>query len=163
MAAKLDIAPMPVFDPKTDPSNLNTRWKIWIKRFQMYLKAANITDASQKRALLLYSAGAEVQEIFETIPENGEDNDFDTAVTKLTAYFAPSHNIGFEIFQFRQSRQHSGETLEEFHTRFRKLSQTCEFDKPDDEIKRQITSRCLKCPFTLEGVYENKRPMNIGG
>ncbi len=76
----------------------------------------------------MYSAGAEVQEIFETIPGNGEDDDFDTAVNKLNAHFAPSHNVDFEIFQFRQARQYSGETLEEFHTRLRKLSQTCEFD-----------------------------------
>ena len=103
MAAKLDIAPMTVFDPKTDHNNLSTRWKIWIKHFQTYLKAAHITDASQKRALLPYSAGTEDQEIFETIPENGEENDFDTADTKLTEYFAPSHNIDFEIFQFRQA------------------------------------------------------------
>ena len=99
---------------------------------QTYLRAADVTDALQKRALLLYSAGGEDQEIFETIPENGEDNDFDTAVTKLTEHFAPSHNIDFEIFQFRQARQHSGESLKEFHTRLRKLSQTCGLDKPDE-------------------------------
>ena len=69
MAAKLDIAPMPIFDPKTDPSNLGTRWKIWIKRFQTYLRAADVTDALQKCVLLFYSAGAEGQEIVETIPE----------------------------------------------------------------------------------------------
>ena len=129
---------MPLFDPKTDPSSPSTRWKIWINQFQTYLKATNITDASQKRALLLYSARAIVQEIFETILENGEDNDFDIAVTKLSANFAPPHNIDFEILQFRQFRQHSGDTLEEFHTRLKKLSQTMEFDKSDDEIKRQI-------------------------
>ena len=64
---------------------------------------------NKKGPLLLYSAGAEVQEIFETIPENGED----FADTKLAGHFAQSHNID-------QFRQHSVETLEEFHSIVRK-------------------------------------------
>jgi hypothetical protein len=57
MATKLThLAPPPAFDAESDKSSLAQRWKDWRERFDMYLLAANITDAKQKRALLLYVA-----------------------------------------------------------------------------------------------------------
>ena len=63
--------------------------------------------------------------------------DLDIAVTKMTEQFAQSHNIGFEI------QRNLKKTFVEFHTRLRKLSQICEFDNADEEIKLQIISGCL--------------------
>ena len=40
----------------------------------------------------------EVSEIFETLPETGED--FETAKTKLNLYFDPKKNVEFEIYTF---------------------------------------------------------------
>ena len=58
MATKLmHLAPPPAFDAESDKLSLAQRWKDWRERFDMYLLAANITDAKQKRALLLYVAG----------------------------------------------------------------------------------------------------------
>ena len=67
----------------------------------MYLVATNITDDKQKRAMLLYQAGPDTQEIFKTIPDTGDD--FNTALTKLNDYFSPKRNVDYEIFQFRQA------------------------------------------------------------
>ncbi len=44
MAAKLDLVPLPPFDPLHEPSSLSQRWKNWTKRFQTYVAAMNITD-----------------------------------------------------------------------------------------------------------------------
>ena len=53
MATKLThLAPPPAFDAESDKSSLAQRWKDWRERFDMYLLAANITDAKQKCALL---------------------------------------------------------------------------------------------------------------
>ena len=41
----------------------------------------NISDDKQKRALLLYQAGPETQEIFETLTDTGDD--YKTAQEKL--------------------------------------------------------------------------------
>ena len=73
MAAKVELTPLPPFDPTSEPSSLDQRWKSWIKRFETYLTAMNVTEDKQKRALLLYQAGQATQEIFETIPDNGAD------------------------------------------------------------------------------------------
>jgi hypothetical protein len=57
MGTKLThLVPPPAFDAESDKSSLAQRWKAWRERFDMYLLAANITDAKQKRALLLYVA-----------------------------------------------------------------------------------------------------------
>ena len=55
------LPPPPVFDAESNKSSLTQRWKDWRERFDMYLLAANITDAKQKRALLLYVAGPTVR------------------------------------------------------------------------------------------------------
>ena len=60
------LQPMPLFEPKADPTNTSARWTQWIERFDTYLVASNIKDTGRKRALLLYQAGPEVHEIFKT-------------------------------------------------------------------------------------------------
>ena len=100
--AKIDLAPLPPFDPFSDPSSLSQWWKIWTKRFQTYIAAMNITNDKQKRALLLYQAGEATQEIFETLPETGED--YATAQAKLDEYFPPKKTLTTKYFNFvRQS------------------------------------------------------------
>ena len=109
-----------------------------------FLKAANISNKTQQRALLLYQAGPEVQDIFETLADTRRDDDVDAAIKSLTEYFAPAQNTDFEIFRFRQAKQQPQETLETFHTRLRKLVQTCLFptDSMDREIKQQMIQGC---------------------
>ena len=85
MAARIDLTPLQVFDPISDPSSISQRWKSWKRRFETYLIALNITDDKQKRALLLYQAGELTQEIFDTIPDTGED--YPTAIVQLTINF----------------------------------------------------------------------------
>ena len=58
MATRVDLPPLPQFDPLSDQSSLSQRWKSWTKRFETYLVAANITDDQQKRAMVLYQAGS---------------------------------------------------------------------------------------------------------
>ena len=82
MAVKLDLAPLPPFDPVSEPSLIGQRWKSWTKRFQTYLVATDVKEDKQKPALLLYQAGEATQEIFETIPDTGDD--FNTALTNIS-------------------------------------------------------------------------------
>ena len=87
MAQRLDLAPLSPFDPFTEPSSLGKRWKAWRRRFQAYLLAMNITDATQQRALLLYQVGQHTQDMFDTIPDNGQLADYNTVMRKLDEYF----------------------------------------------------------------------------
>ena len=73
------------------------------------------SDKPRKRALLLHYAGEEVNEIFETLPNTGDN--YDTAVARLTEHFSPKKNTEFEIYKFRQAKQEHGEGIDTFHTR----------------------------------------------
>ena len=66
---------MPVFPEFNlrDQSNLAARWEKYLKRFNNLMTAMNITDASRKRALLLHYVGKEVNDLFETLPDTGEE------------------------------------------------------------------------------------------
>ena len=140
--AKIDWAPLPPFDPHGDPSSLSQWWIILTKHFQTYIVAMNSTNDKQKRALLLYQAGEETQEIFETLPETGEH--YATAQAKLDEYFSPKKNVDYEVFQFlQQAVQQSGKTVNQFVTRLRKLAATCEFGDAAKKIKSVVIQNCL--------------------
>ncbi|CAH3177422.1 unnamed protein product, partial [Porites lobata] len=145
------------------------RWRKWIKRLENLLVAAAITDKKRQRALVLYYAGEEVCEIFETLVDTGDD--FTTAKEKLTEYFDPKKNVEYEIYTFLQARQNPDESMNAFHSRLRQLSATCEFDDVDKEIKSQIILSCSSQRYrrkalrdttmTLETLLNEARDLEI--
>ena len=108
----------------------------------MYLAAHEVKDPTRKRALLLYSAGEEVADIFETLPDQGEKKEYDKAVIALNAYFQPKVNKTYEIYMFRNATQNPGELPDSYCTLLKRLAQTCEFANEDEEIKSHIVVSC---------------------
>jgi len=72
------------FDVHAD-GNGGPHWEKWLARLERMLIGTNITVPKRKRALLLHYAGPDVDEIFDTLPNTGEDNDYDTAVAIMTS------------------------------------------------------------------------------
>ena len=138
MASLNHIPPMPIFEPKSDPSNTSARWKQWLERFHTYFVATDIKDGTQKRAILLYQVGPEVFETFKTLPDTGEAKDFKKAVDALTAHFEPDKNKIYQTYLFRQAKQMTTETIDQFHTRLHGLTKYCAFHDTDFDIKMQI-------------------------
>ena len=95
-----DVSGPSAFDVVGEASSIGTRWKRWKKAFQYYLDARGITQAKQAKALLLHSAGIDVQDIFESLtdpghPENTDPdphNVYEIVLRTLDAYFLPSTN-----------------------------------------------------------------------
>ena len=101
----------------------------------------NITDDKQNRALLLYQAGQQAREVFDTLSDTGDN--YKTALAKLDEYFLPIKNIDYETFQFCQATQKSDETVDQFVTRLRKLADHCEFtDLNCRELKLAVIQNC---------------------
>ena len=140
--SRIEVSPLAPFDPVSDPTSLGPRWKAWKRRFETYIAALGVTDATQKRVLLLYQAGQATQDIFDTLTDTGEANNCKKAMEKLDAYFTPKKNVGYEIFKFHTAVQLPNETVDQFATRFRKLAQTCGFADPDIEVKSAIIQHC---------------------
>ena len=135
------LAPMVAFDPNVDPATISLRWKEWLNRFNRFLVAANINNTRRKRAMLPYQAGPAVDKIFQTLENTGPEDDYDTAVTRLTDYFEPQKNVLHATYMFRQCKQSSQESLAEYHVRLRTLAEKCDFGgRVDFEIKLEIVT-----------------------
>ena len=90
-----------------------------------------------------------------SLPDNGDDNDYDTAVEQLNAYFSPQTNIAYEVYNFRQTKQKEGEALDSYHTQLRQLAKTCEFSDIDKEIKEHIILTCGSNSLRRRALREN--------
>jgi hypothetical protein len=132
------------------------RWDGWVKALEYYFGACTITDAKQKRAVLLHVAGRDVQDVFETLANTG--NDYDTAKTKLNEYFTPKCNLAYERHVFHCAVQVSKEPISRYVTRLKKLAQTCEFDKysTDEAIKDQVIDKCSSSHLRRRLLRESK-------
>lgn len=95
MASSLpDFAP---FDA-ANRENIVTRWQRWFTRFENLLIALDIKKDKRKRALLLHYMGKSTLNIFETLPERGNADEYKEACSTLNLYFKPQKNTSFEIF-----------------------------------------------------------------
>ena len=140
MAKVLELPAIPPFSV-SETSSLAQRWDKWTKSLDYYIRASGISDQKQKRAILLHLAGAEVQEIFKTLPDTGDD--YKTALEKLNAHFNPCKNIAFERHVFRQATQSADESMDAFVTRLKTLAKTCQFDTSFAEMIRDtVIEKC---------------------
>ena len=102
--------------------------------FETLLTATNITDHKRQKAHLLHYAGADVNDIFETLTINEpteEETDLDVTIKALLDYFMLKQNPVFEEYKFRTAKQAPGESLMTDYTRLKQLSLTCEFANVD--------------------------------
>ena len=140
MGAKIEVHLLQPFHPVTDPMSIGQRLKTWKCQFETYLIAVNVTNDKQKRVLLLYQAGKETQEIFETFTDTGDD--YKTTIEKLDQYFMPKKNIDYEIFHFRQATRKFEETVDQFVAHLCRLAIHCEFTDLDKELRSTVIQHC---------------------
>lgn len=152
MASSLPV--FPSFDVHLD-GNVGPRWMKWLSRFERLLIALDIDNPLRKRALLLHYAGTDVDEIFDTLAETGEQDNYDAAVQALNAYFSPKVNTAYELYNFRQAKQADNETLDSYHTRLRHLAKTCDFTDVDKEIASQIVLTCTSQRLRRRALRDN--------
>ena len=122
----ISLPSFPEFQLQPD-NNVGQRWEKYLKRFERLLTGLGITNNARKRALLLHFSGQEVDDIFDTLADTGDDDNYDKAKKSLTDYFSPKRNVAFEVFQFRKATQAPDETIDTYQTRLRQLAKTCDF------------------------------------
>ncbi|KAK7104470.1 hypothetical protein V1264_019182 [Littorina saxatilis] len=130
------------FDPNGDSSKVGQEWKRWKRGFQVYLGARGETPDEQKKALLLHTAGMEVQDVFETVPDS-ENKNYTQTLEALDEKFAPQMNESYERHVFRSMSQEESETVDQFITRLRQQAKNCGFDdKLDENVRDQVIHGC---------------------
>ena len=139
----VSLPTFPPFDVHSNASSTVVRWKKWLRWFENMMIGLNIKDdLKRKRALLLHYAGEEINDIFETLPDTGEEKNYQAAIDALNAHFAPTANSELAIYCFGQAKQQPNETLDTFHTRLQQLVMPCSFTDNDKEVKTQIIQAC---------------------
>ena len=97
-----EVRNLPCFNPREDPNTLSVHWKRWKRSFELYLLAKGVSSDQQKVALLLHTAGTELQELYYTLAATEEELKPYADVTKiLDDYFVPKVNVPFERHVFR--------------------------------------------------------------
>jgi hypothetical protein len=138
MAASLPKFPsFPVHE-----NNAETRWRKCISRLENLFIGLDNKDKKRQRALLLHYAGEDVNEIFNTLIDRGED--FATAKLKLKEYFAIKKNTEYEVYRFRQAKQSTEETIDSFHTRLRQFNN--QFSNRSDSLCN-LEGYCLNSQY----------------
>lgn len=130
---------------KSMGNEVGEKWEKWLRHFKLMLEIKQITDIGVRKALLLYSAGTQVQEIFYALPNEGaneKENEFDVTTQILTKYFVKKRNVTFERHIFRGLQQGPTEKIEQFVLRLRQQAQKCNFnDQLEDNIKNQLIAK----------------------
>ena len=144
-----DLSSVKPFDPHGDPLSVGRRWQRWMKSFSLYtdskgliIQADKDDNKVQRRALLLHSAGEDIQEIFETLPDTGGIKDYGKAEKALNDYFIPKVNLTYQNHVFRSMEQHDGETVAQFVTRLRQVVKDCDYG---EQAENQIRDQVVRC------------------
>ncbi|XP_044182144.1 uncharacterized protein K02A2.6-like [Acropora millepora] len=146
----LDIGGVRPFDVNSDPSSVGTEWKRWLRSFQLYADGKGLIiypdkddNKVQRRALLLHSAGPDIQDIFDVLADTGSAKDYQKAEDALTRHFVTQINTPYERHLFREMVQGEDETIDQFAIRLRRKAQQCDYgDQMEAQIRDQIISKC---------------------
>ena len=148
-AVNIEIQRISPFEWKRNLSALAPRWKKWLQSFQYFLVAKGVVNDTQKKALLLHTAGIEIQELYEMRTDPGTDTfeentatEYEKTVRTLNVYFVTKLNEPYERHVFRSMTQQDGETVDQFIARLRKQAQNCNFNDPDFDIRDQVIDKC---------------------
>lgn len=113
-----------------------SKWHVWKRGFEICLRASKVTNAIEKKDLLLAQGGFGLQEIFFNIPgadvEEDKDNGIDpyeVAIMKLDGYFAPQRHEAHERYLFWAMQPETDEGLEKFLMRVQVHASKCNFGK----------------------------------
>ena len=53
----------------SETAGISTRWERWLRAFELFATGKGVKNADQKKALLLHTAGLDVQDIYFTLNE----------------------------------------------------------------------------------------------
>ena len=70
-----------------DISCMATEWLSWKASFEIFVVASGVTNDTQKCALLLHMGGGQLQKLFHTLPDTGDETDDAECVQALNKYF----------------------------------------------------------------------------
>ena len=119
--------------PRFDGKN----YEIFKELLTHYLDATKVTDEKQKLAVLFTCMGTDGYSVYHTIKKDETDTALAAALTRLEKHYVPQKNVTYERHKFfRQRKQGSEESIDDFITALRTLARECKFGQLEDEAIR---------------------------
>ena len=139
----LSLRSVEPFQPYNESSSAPARSKRWISRFQTYLMETGVDTEQQKKAVFLHLVGEDVVAILENSITTDDKDTAKSLMEKVTLFLEPRMNVPFERFEFRNTLQETGESVDQWHTQLRTKATDCKFGAMEDEmIRDQIVAGC---------------------
>ena len=116
-------------------------WVEYAERLDNYFIANDIDDNIKKRAILLNGVGPVTYRLIKTLalPGMPKDLSFEEIVERVKRHFNPKPLPIVRRFEFNTRCQKEGESVSEFVTALRKITEHCEFhDVLDDMLHDRI-------------------------
>ena len=142
---------IPAPSPMSLGGNIVENWKEFECAWEDYVIATELNnkltnaDGSENTnghaivaATLCSIMGAECRKVLNNLPGLTEADRKKPKVIleKLKQYFIPQKNVLYERFVFNSAIQKSGESIDEFTLRLRRLAESCEFGDLKDSLIR---------------------------
>ncbi|KAF2885117.1 hypothetical protein ILUMI_21051 [Ignelater luminosus] len=118
-----------------------------------YLQATEIIKKQEatKFAQLLTLIGDEGIRIFNTFTFMGkEKNKLDPLIKKFNEHFNPKRNLAYERHKFLTCRQKEGQTIDQYITELKNLSQLYELK----ELRESLIKDVLICGLCAESIHQ---------
>ena len=130
MAMHLGLPPPEPLD--LSGGNVSENWKKFKQKYTNYEIATGINtkESATRVAVLLTVIGNDAIDVFNTLmwDEEGDDKKIDKVLLKFEEHCEPKKNVTYERYKFFSRAQESGETIDQYVTVLRRLSETCEFE-----------------------------------
>ena len=113
-------------------------WETYVERVEIYLDANKITDAGQKRDVLLSVCGAKTHHILRDLlaPEKPKSCSYVDIVKRLADHFNPKQGVAVKRYQFNSRSRQPGESISKYVAELRHLAIGCEFGDSLSEMLR---------------------------
>lgn len=118
----------------------NDDFSAWIEIFELFV-LLNEVNTHKKKLMFLTFLGNDGYSLLRDlcIPSKPIDKGYDSLKELLSNYINPKPNLLTERYKFKERKQGSDETIHQFVTSLKKLSQFCEFGvNLDDSLRDQL-------------------------
>jgi hypothetical protein len=140
------------FDYQRNCSNAE-RWQTWVRKFNMFLLASNITDEAQQLNTFLYVVGEDVSEIYDALGQN-KTKAVD-AIKVITDHFTPAPRKDSAILAFRKLKQIQGETIDAFTSRLIIEARKNSLANAEDHIRLQLIAGAISNKIRIKSEAED--------
>ena len=158
-SSNVKINPMSPID-LSSKSSQSDAWTSWYMQFRIFVKASGLQDEPNDKqvAILLHHLGPDVFPIFKSFNVDMDTVLLSDLIQLFNNYFLPKKNIAVERNNFFTRKQSPGETIDEFLTDLKILSQTCEFGVIEEELVRDL----FRCGLNEDNIYIKERLLQEG-